>query len=52
MSTRRDLWEDGTALLKESGSEEARLDAWLLLEYRLGVSRSSYWLDPYRLVSK
>lgn len=51
MTTIRELWETGTELLEKSGIEEARLDAWLLLEFRLGISRSAYWTDPERPVS-
>ena len=51
MSTLQELYEAGTALLAQSGIGEARLDAWLLLEYRLSVSRAAYWSDPQRPVS-
>lgn len=34
----------GTDILTRAGIEEATLDAWLLLEYQTGMSRSAYFL--------
>ena len=44
--TRRQIIEEGTAVLKEAGVEEAALDAWYLLEYAAGLSRAAYYGDP------
>ncbi|MDO5136151.1 MAG: peptide chain release factor N(5)-glutamine methyltransferase [Eubacteriales bacterium] len=43
MSSFSQLLNKGTALLKESGIEEAGLDAWLLLEYTAKKSRAWYF---------
>ena len=40
------LWKNGTDVLQNAGVEEARLDAWLLLEYISGVSRAVYYAHP------
>ena len=37
------LLKEGTELLKESGIEEAGLDAWLLLEYETGKNRAYFY---------
>lgn len=43
MRTLEALLKEGTKLLEESGNQEARLDAWLLLEYASGKSRAYYY---------
>lgn len=40
------LLKEGTAVLEKNKIQEARLDAWLLLEYVTGVSRALYFADP------
>ena len=42
----RALWEEGTQELKNADIEEARLDAWLLLEFTTGVDRAAYYTEP------
>ena len=37
--------------LRQSGVPEADLDAWYLLEYVTGISRSSYYMEPDRKMS-
>lgn len=44
--TLRKIYEDGVRILTEAGIEEARLDAWYLLEYVSGISRASFYGDP------
>ena len=40
MRTLEELLRKGTAILNEAGIEEARLDAWLLLENTTGKNRA------------
>ena len=42
----KSLLEEGTSELKKAGIEEARLDAWLLLEFATGVGKVAYYTDP------
>ncbi len=42
----RDAWEEGTKRLGGAGIDEARLDAWYLLEWAAKISREAYYLDP------
>ena len=42
----KSLLEEGTSELKKAGIEEARLDAWLLLEFATGVGKAAYYTDP------
>ena len=42
----KELWDEGTRHLEEAGVPEPRLDAWYLLEYSTGITRTRYWLDP------
>ena len=42
----KDLYEHGCRLLAAAGIEEARLDAWLLLEYLLNLSRADFYAHP------
>lgn len=46
MKTLEELLREGTALLNTAEIEEARLDAWLLLEYTTGKSRAYYYAHP------
>lgn len=43
MRTLEALLKEGIKILEESGNEEARLDAWLLLEYATGKNRAYYY---------
>ena len=44
------LLKQGREILQNAGIAEWDLDAWYLLEYVTGVSRSQYFLDPEREV--
>ena len=46
MQTFHELLTPGTQLLMNAGIEEARLDAWLLLEYTADISRAWYYAHP------
>ena len=46
MQTFHELLTQGTQLLMSAGIEEARLDAWLLLEYTADISRAWYYAHP------
>ena len=46
MTSLEALLKEGTKVLEEKKIQEARLDAWLLLEYVTGVSRALYFADP------
>ena len=46
MRTLEELLKEGTLLLKKADIEEARLDAWLLLEYTAGKDRAYYYAHP------
>ena len=52
MSTLKSLLDDGTELLEKAGVPEAAWDAWLLMEYRLGINRAVFLADPDREVSR
>lgn len=43
MRTLETLWKEGTTALEQQKIQEARLDAWLLLEYVTGISRAYYF---------
>ena len=43
MRTYKDVLEDGIQLLETAAIEEARLDAWLLLEYTADITRARYY---------
>ena len=43
MQTFHELLTEGTQLLVSAGIEEARLDAWLLLEFKTGKNRAYYF---------
>lgn len=42
---------EGTKILEEAKVPEAKLDAWLLLEYTVKVDRSRYYLEPDKELS-
>ena len=46
------LLKEGTTVLEENKIQEARLDAWLLLEYVTGISRALYYADPGKMPEK
>ena len=46
MQTFHELLTQGTQILLSAGIEEARLDAWLLLEYTADISRAWYYAHP------
>ena len=46
MQTFHELLTQGIQLLMNAGIEEARLDAWLLLEYTANISRAWYYAHP------
>lgn len=46
MQTFHKLLTEGTQILMSAGIEEARLDAWLLLEYAADISRAWYYAHP------
>ena len=46
MQTFHELLTKGTQLLESAGIEEARLDAWLLLEYKADITRAWYYAHP------
>lgn len=46
--TIREMYQAGTLVLEQSGIEEAKLDAWYLLEYVTGISRAMYYADQNR----
>lgn len=46
MRTYKEVLEDGIQLLETAAIEEARLDAWLLLEYTADISRAWYYAHP------
>lgn len=46
MQTFHELLTQGTQLLMNAGIEDARLDAWLLLEYTADISRAWYYAHP------
>ena len=45
------LYEYAAQILEAAGIEEARLDAWLLLEYQLHLTRAQFYARPERMVS-
>ena len=46
------IYREGTACLQNHGIAEAKIDAWYLLEYVTGISRTSYYADPFKAISK
>lgn len=51
MQTYKKLLDDGIAILESSAIEEARLDAWLLLEYTADINRAWYYVHMGEAVS-
>ncbi len=49
--TLKSAYSAGMERLRQSGVPEADLDAWYLLEYVTGISRSSYYMEPDRKMS-
>ena len=52
MQTFHELLTEGTQLLVSAGIEEARLDAWLLLEYTADIGRAWYYAHRKRKQEK
>lgn len=50
--TLQEIYREGAQTLQAAGIEEAKLDAWYLLEYVTGVSRALYYGEPERKVSE
>lgn len=50
--TLRNLYQSGTEKLEKAGIREAKLDAWYLLEYKTGISRAVFFVDPDREVEE
>lgn len=46
------IYKEGMETLEHAGIPDAKLDAWYLLEYVIGISRASYFGDPKREVPK
>lgn len=46
------IYKEGAETLEHAGIPDAKLDAWYLLEYVIGISRASYFGDPKREVPK
>ena len=44
--TRKEAWEHGRKILADAGIEEHTLDAWYLLEWAAGISRTQYYMEP------
>ena len=50
--TLQELFLEGKETLYEAQIQEWELDAWYLLEYVTGMTRSRYFLDPHVLVGQ
>lgn len=50
--TLREAYNAGKAELRKAGIEEADLDAWYLLEYITGVSRTVYFAEPGQIIEE
>lgn len=50
--TLRNLYQNGIENLEKAGIQEAKLDAWYLLEYETGISRAMFFADPNRNVEE
>ncbi len=46
------IYREGARRLAEAGIEDAKLDAWYLLEHVTKTSRASYYGDPYREIER
>lgn len=50
--TLQEAYQEGIRRLEEAGIEEARIDAWELLEYETGIRRAMYFADSHREMKK
>lgn len=50
--TIKELYGQGVETLTAAGMEEAKLDAWYLLEHITGITRTSYYINPGTEVSE
>lgn len=50
--TLRNLYQNGIERLTKVGIQEAKIDAWYLLEYETGVGRAVFLADPDRIVEE
>lgn len=46
------IYKEGAEILSAAGIEEATLDAWYLLEFVTGISKASYFGNPFREISE
>ena len=46
------IYKDGEEALTEAGIEDASIDAWYLLEFVTGISRTKYLCDPHAVIAK
>lgn len=44
--TRKEIREETACRLREAGIEEYEYETWMLLEWKLGVDRAEYFMDP------
>ena len=44
--TWKEAWQMGAQTLEKAGVEEYQLDAWYLLEYVTGITKTSYYMEP------
>lgn len=44
--TLQQMYKEGTEKLQKAGIDDARLDAWYLLEYVTGITKASYYGNP------
>lgn len=44
--TRKEIREETACRLREAGIEEYEYETWVLLEWKLGVDRAEYFMDP------
>lgn len=50
--TLRNLYQNGIESLEKAGIQEAKLDAWYLLEYETGISRAMFFAEPDRAIDE
>lgn len=50
--TLRNLYQSGAEALEKAGIQDAKLDAWYLLEYETGISRAVFLADPGRIIDE
>ena len=50
--TLQQIYKEGILCLEEAGIEEAKLDAWYLLEYVTGIGRAAYYGRPDRVIDE